>query len=131
MCQLSRSLEDYLEAVYWTVSEKGAARPRDVARRLGVSGASVTSALRTLARKGLVNYAPYEVVTLTRRGAQRARQVALRHRVLRDFLVDVLGVDEHTADDAACRMEHALPAAALERLVRHVREQKKSRRRSR
>ena len=64
--QLSASLEDYIEAIYHIIGEKQVARGKDISSRLEVSGASVTEALRALAKKGLINYAPYEVITMTR-----------------------------------------------------------------
>ena len=61
---LSASLEDYLEAILHLVTEKQVARSRDIAKRLRVNRSSVTGALQALAKKGLVNYEPYEAVTL-------------------------------------------------------------------
>jgi len=118
--KLSASLEDYLEAIFHLVARKQAARARDIAKRLKVSRSSVTGALHTLAGKGLVNYAPYELVTLTGEGAAAAREVVRGHEVLRDFLVRVLSVDERAADEAACQMEHAIPRSVLERLIQFV-----------
>ena len=63
--KVSASLEDYLEAIYHTVEAKGAARAKDIVMRLGVHNSSVTQALRSLSEKELINYAPYDVITLT------------------------------------------------------------------
>lgn len=117
---LTASLEDYLEAIFQIVAEKDAVRPKDIAARLSVSGASVTGALRSLAGKELINYAPYDVITLTTAGRAAARDVVRRHEVLRDFFVKVLAVEESHADQAACRMEHSIPREILERFVRFV-----------
>ena len=122
--KVSPSLEDYLEAIYWIASQKGAAKAKDIAGRLKVSGASVTGALRTLSKKGLVNYAPYDVITLTAEGDEIARRVGRKHETLRDFFVDVLGVDEAEADGAACEMEHGLPSSIRLKLERFVEKQK-------
>lgn len=114
---LTASLEDYLEAIYHIIAEKQAARPKDIARRLRVSNASVTGALRTLADKALINYAPYDLITLTPGGSEAAKDVVRRHEVLRDFFVKVLSVEYRDADEAACRMEHSIPRVILERLI--------------
>ena len=53
--ELTSSLEDYLETIYLIISEKEAVRPKDIAKRLNVSNASVTGALKTLADKGMIN----------------------------------------------------------------------------
>lgn len=115
---LTASLEDYLEAIFHIIEEKQAVRAKDIARRLGVSNPSVTGALRSLAEKELVAYAPYDVISLTPRGRAAARDVVRRHEVLRDFFVNVLAVEEPAADEAACRMEHSIPKVILERFIR-------------
>ena len=88
---LTASLEDYMEAIFHLVDEKQAARARDIAQRLQVNRSSVTGALQSLAQKGLVNYEPYEAITLTQKGVAVAKDVVRRHEVLRDFLVKVFG----------------------------------------
>jgi DtxR family Mn-dependent transcriptional regulator len=114
---LSESLEDYLEAIFHIVAAKQAARASDISDRLGVKRSSVTGALRALAQRGLVNYAPYDIVTLTPAGRAEAMDVVHRHRVLRDFFVEVLGMDERLADEAACGMEHHAGKALTGRLA--------------
>lgn len=114
---LTASLEDYLEAISQIIAEKQAVRPKDIARRLKVSNSSVTGALRTLADKQLINYAPYDVISLTTSGQRIATDVVRRHETLRDFFVQVLAVEAAEADDAACRMEHSIPKVILERFI--------------
>lgn len=118
--KLSRSMEDYLEAIYLLAQERGYARVKEIAERMDVHMPSVTGALRTLSDRGLVNYEPYAVVTLTEAGVRRARRLVRTHETLRDFLERFLGVPEDEADEAACRMEHAVGDAALERLTKFI-----------
>jgi len=118
--RLSASLEDYLEAIYHIENRKQAARAKDIGDSLDVKGSSVTGALQALAKRELINYAPYEVITLTGKGRALAREVVKRHRVLRKFFVDVLDVDEKIAEKAACRMEHSVPRKISERLIGFV-----------
>jgi len=117
---LSGSLEDYLEAIFHLVSAKKVARAKDIGRRMGVRGSSVTGALRSLAGRGLINYAPYDVVTLTPKGMTAARDVVRRHEVLRDFFIKVLAIDTEEADEAACKMEHSVSRHILERFTEFV-----------
>ncbi len=117
---LSESLEDYLEAIYHIVADKQAARATDIALRLKVQNSSVTQALRTLKERGLINYAPYDIVTLTAAGERVAAQVAERHSALRDFLTRVLLLEEETADRNACRMEHVVDSILMERLLAYL-----------
>ena len=117
---LSSSLEDYLEAIYGIVQQKHVARAKDIAQKLDVKGSSVTGALRSLARENLINYAPYDLITLTAEGEKIATDVFQRHTVLREFFTRVLGVDAATAEESACGMEHAVSAVILERLTKFV-----------
>jgi DtxR family Mn-dependent transcriptional regulator len=114
--KLSPSLEDYLEAVLILVRGGSVARVRDISAHLGVGKSSVTGALKTLAKRGLVNYEPYQFITLTDHGRELAEEVSARHVLLREFLSEVLGLDEDAAEANACRMEHAVDAELLEQL---------------
>ncbi len=118
---LTASLEDYLEAIFHIIAEKRAVRPKDIAKRLAVSNASVTGALRALADKGMIHYAPYDVITLTEAGQRLAQDVVQRHEALRDFFVKVFAVEYAVADKAACRMEHGVPQEIMERFLEFVR----------
>lgn len=118
--ELSASMEDYLEAIYHIVSAKQAARAKDIAKRLEVNNSSVTGALRILSEKGYINYAPYDVITLTPKGHKHAEDVVRRHEALMDFFTKVLCVDQAEASDAACKMEHAVSRTILDRLIRFV-----------
>ncbi len=118
--RLTGSLEDYLEAILLLVRQGQVARVRDIAKRLGVGMPSVTAALKTLTKRGLVNYGPYQVITLTDLGRQVAEGVRSRHQVLRRFLTEVLALDEPAAEANACRMEHAVDDQAMGRLSEFV-----------
>lgn len=117
MEKLSASLEDYLEAILLIAEEKGAARPKNIADQLNVSAASVTGALKLLASKELVNYAPYDVVTLTAAGKKIARVIAKKHDALLNFFTNVLDIPKGDAEEFACKMEHAIPDHVLERFI--------------
>lgn len=117
---LSESLQDYLEAVYFLVQRDRVARMRDIAARLGVGKSSVTGAVQALAERGLVNYGPYQFITLTGEGEDAGRELVRRHKILKRFLMDVLGVAEAEAESVGCKMEHALKGDVLDRFVRFV-----------
>ena len=117
---LSDSLEDYIEAIYHLVSENKVARARDIAQRVGVNRSSVTGALHALAERDLVNYSPYDFITLTQEGERVARGVVKRHEALKDFFIKVLRVGGQEADDAACKMEHAISPLILKRFMEFV-----------
>lgn len=118
--KLSASLEDYLETIFHVVAEKQAARAKDIAKRLNVNNSSVTGALRSLSEKGYINYAPYDLITLTAKGTELARDVVRRHEALKDFFTKILQIPENEAEDAACKMEHAISPTILDRLIQFV-----------
>ncbi len=118
--QLSASLEDYLETIYHIISEKQVARAKEIAAKLKVSRSSVTEAFRALAQRGFINYAPYEVITLTPSGKEMAEDVIRRHRALKEFFIKVLAVNEKVAEEGACRIEHAAPKEIIDRLTQFV-----------
>jgi len=117
---LSASLEDYLEAISQIAQKKKAAKARDIAKRLKVNSSSVTGALQTLAKKGLVNYAPYDLITLTPSGEKIAKDVIHRHEALKNFFVDVLAVDGREAEETACKVEHDVSPKIIKRLMEFV-----------
>lgn len=117
---LSASLEDYLEAIYRIVQDRRVARPKDITKALGVGSSSVTGALRALAKRGLIEYSPHELVSLTELGQGVAEEIVRRHQSLRSFLGQVLGVAPETAERDACLMEHALSGESFHRLVAFV-----------
>ncbi len=120
MDTLSSSMEDYLEAIYHIVARKQAARAKDIAERMNVNNSSVTGALRSLSEKGFINYAPYDLITLTKKGKEHARYVVRKHDTLKEFFMKVLGAQEEEAEATACKMEHAISPDILERLIRFV-----------
>ncbi|MFW8602038.1 metal-dependent transcriptional regulator [Desulfobacterota bacterium M19] len=114
---LSASQEDYLEVIFHLSRNKRQARAKDIAQALKVSRASVTEALRGLSKRKLINYAPYEAISLTARGQRAALDVVQRHQALKNFFIRILAVDEDLADRSACRVEHAAPPEIIKRLT--------------
>ena len=114
---LSASLEDYIEAIYHIIEKKLVARSKEIASKLDVSQASVTEALRALSKKGLINYAPYEAITLTGEGKIVAEDVVFRHEALKRFFVEVLAIDPGIAEEGACKIEHSAPPEIIARMI--------------
>ena len=124
---LSMASEDYLESVYRIMLEQDAfdrgIRSVDVAEQLGVSKASVNKAMSTLKEHGMVEQTRYGRVTLTDEGIEYGKDVWHRHRMLRLFLTEQLGVDPETADDEACLMEHDLSEDTMRRWCEYLERQ--------
>jgi len=117
---LTSSLEDYLEAIFHIVAEKRAAKGKDIAKRLKVNSSSVTGALRSLSEKGYINYAPYDLITLTDNGQTTAREIVRRHETLKDFFETILKIEKTEAEETACKVEHAVSKNTLDKLISFV-----------
>ncbi len=66
---------------------------------------------------GLVEQESYGPIKLTATGKEQALKVQKRHRMLRKFLIEILGVDPTTAEEDACLMEHAISPQTMDKLV--------------
>ena len=117
---LTEALEDYLEAVYDIIDDKGGVRVKDIAERLHVKNSSVTVALRNLREAGFVNYEPYGVISLTESGFYEARRLSETHQVFRQFFVKILGVDKKAANETACRLEHTMAPEVMARFLQFM-----------
>ena len=115
--ELSASLEDYLQVIFHLEESNRVARAKDIADQMSVQRASVTGALKALASRGLINYSPYSHITLTVEGRHIAQDIVRRHNTLREFFIATLQLDPQQAEANACRIEHAIDAVAVDRLV--------------
>ncbi len=114
---LSRSVEDYLKAIYG-ISERGdAASTSAIADALAVQPASVTGMVKRLAESGLLEHAPYRGVRLTSRGHLEALKVLRRHRIVETYLCERLGYSWDDVHDEAERLEHAVSDELVERMA--------------
>jgi len=101
--------EDYLEAIVELGGTKEASvRSVDIATLLGVSKASVNKAINSLKENGFVDQPYYGDITLTPEGYEYGTAILERHHLLATFFTKALGIDEKTADEEACLMEHAI-----------------------
>ena len=118
--------EDYLECMV-RIEQEGSQgegiRSVDIAQQLGVSKASVNKAVTVLKEQGLVEQSHYGKVMLTDPGRELGRAVWYRHRLIRTFLVQELGVDFDRADAEACMMEHALSEDTMGRWLSYLERQ--------
>lgn len=118
----SSASEDYLKAIFYLGREGGKVHTTDLARQLGVQKPSVTSMLKRLNEKGLVDYSPGRGATLTEEGRLATMRVVRRHRLLETFLVDVLNLDWSEVHAEAEVLEHHLSPRmvdAIDRVLGH------------
>jgi DtxR family Mn-dependent transcriptional regulator len=113
----TRSVEDYLKAIYDLSRATGDAPPSGVAARLAVARASVSAMVRRLSDRGLVAHEPYRGLRLTREGRAVALQLLRRHRVLEAYLVTALGYGWDRVHDEAERLEHSVSDELINRMA--------------
>jgi DtxR family Mn-dependent transcriptional regulator len=114
---LSRSVEDYLKAIYQLSGEAGPVATTEIATRLALTPASVTGMVKRLAEAGHVEHEPYRGVRLTEQGRHAALMVVRRHRILETYLITKLGYDWSNVHEEAERMEHAVSDELVERMA--------------
>ena len=115
--RLSESLEDYLEAISKLIAIEGHAHTKEIAEKLNVKMPSVTAALRQLDKMGCIVYNTHYPVQLTSAGKEIADQVVRRHRILKKFFGEILGLNPEKASETACRLEHAVDEETIERFI--------------
>ena len=111
--------EMYLEAILVLAKKSGYVRSIDVSEYLGYSKPSVSRAMGILREGGYILVEKDGAITLTDSGKKLAETIYERHTVLTDFLRR-LGVDEASAAEDACRMEHVISDATFQALKRHL-----------
>lgn len=116
--EVSHSMAHYLQAVAALKKSKGYARVGDIADRLGVSKSGVTSMLRSLQGRGLVDHERYGCVELTEPGWHLAERTESSRKVVSMFLSEILGVPEEIAEEDACMIEHLVSPQAMSQLLR-------------
>ena len=103
----NQSAEDYLEAILVIRERSGNARSIDVANELNVSKPSVSVAMKKLKERGLILIDGNGLITFSEEGKAIAEKVYGKHKLLTGCLVEI-GVDEKTAAEEACLIEHII-----------------------
>lgn len=116
---LQESGEMYLESIYVLSKEKCCVRAIDVSEHLGYSKPSVSRAMGILKKGGYICVENNGCITLTELGRSVAETMFARHTLLTEFLIK-LGVDEKTASDDACKIEHVISPSSFEAIKKHM-----------
>ena len=117
---IQESGEMYLETIYLLSQKYPDVRAIDVCESLGYSKPSVSRAIGLLKNEGLVLVDRQGFLQLTEAGLERAKKIYERHTVLTGLLIR-LGVDEKTAAEDACRIEHYISDRSFAAIKEHMR----------
>ena len=111
--------EMYLETIYVLSQKSGTVRGIDVADEMGFSKPSVSRAMGILKRDGLIFIDEAGGIRLTEAGEEKAKHIYERHTVLTKLFI-ALGVEEETATNDACRIEHYMSDETFDAIKAHM-----------
>ncbi len=120
MKDLTQSLEKYLLAVNKIVQKNSAGRVKDIAKELNIGMASTSEAIKTLAKKGYINYVPYGIITMTQKGEDAVELKTKRHEIICKFLSKCLMMEQSSVEQSAENIEFSMTEDVLERFVEYL-----------
>ncbi len=115
----NESVENYLETILMLNNKNGYVRSIDIAHELSFSKPSVSVAMKNLREKGYISTDENGNITLTKQGAEIAESVYERHQIIANALM-ALGVDEKTAFEDSCKIEHILSKNSYDKIKEHL-----------
>ena len=116
---IQESGEMYLETIYILSEKTGAVRSIDVGEYMGYSKPSVSRAVGILKKGGYLLMDKDGYLTMSESGLAVAKKIYERHTLLTDFLIR-LGVNEKTAVEDACKIEHDISDETFDALKKHA-----------
>lgn len=105
--EIHKSAEDYLECILMLAEKQGDVHSIDVARSLEVTKPSVSIAMKKLREQDLITMDDTGIIKLTSEGKKIAENTYSKHKLFKTILIDI-GVDETTAEEEACLIEHVI-----------------------
>jgi len=117
---MNRAAEDYIKTIYILKKKVSCVHSVDVARELGFSKASVSRAVTNLRESKIINVRHDGEIVFTSKGKKVAEAIYEKHLVLSKFLKMVANIDEKTAREDACRMEHCVSDSTYDGIKKYV-----------
>jgi DtxR family transcriptional regulator, Mn-dependent transcriptional regulator len=112
----TQPIQDYVKAIYELHEQEERVTTTALARRMDVSAPSATAMIKRLAELGLARHEPYQGVALEPSGERVALEMIRHHRLVEQFLAEVLGVPWDEVHDEAERWEHVLSEGVEDRI---------------
>ena len=113
---LTRSIEDYLEAIYvFELEGENNIPSLKVAKTLNVSKAAAAKAMNRLHDEGYILKELYGQISLTEKGREIGRLVYDKHKTIKEFLIKI-GVSEKNAEIDCCKIEHIICSETLSKI---------------
>ncbi len=116
---LNESSENYLETILMLGNQLPVVRSVDIAESMGFKKSSVSVAMKQLRENDYITVTKAGFIYLTEKGKEVAEMIYERHEFLTSWLVS-LGIDEKTATEDACRMEHDISKKSFEAIKKYI-----------
>lgn len=110
------TVEEYVEGIFKLDHTLGRVTMGELAEYMQVSAGSATSMVKRLASLGLAKYTPYKSVELTETGLKLAKMLTRTHRVLKSFLVQMVGLPWNDVHELACKLEHYMSPEVIDQM---------------
>lgn len=116
---LTKSIEDYIEAIYMIEQEKGKIKSVDISSKLGVSKPAVNKAMNELNSLNLIEKSNYSNIVLTDEGRKLAKKIYDKHTLIYEFLLSI-GVSKENANIDCCKIEHVISDETAECMKKYL-----------
>ena len=120
--KIKESAENYLETILMLKNKNGYVRSIDIANHLNFTKPSVSVAMKAFREEGYINVDENGNITLTEKGIQIAEEIYSRHNIIAKALI-LLGVDEETAYEDSCKIEHHISNESVEKISQYLKNQ--------
>lgn len=119
---VGETIENYLETLHILLQEQEEVRSVDLANAMSFSKPTISVMMKQLREKGLIKVDTSGFLSLTKKGRAIAERVYERHVYLTELLIR-LGVEEETAAEDACKIEHVISQETFDSIKKHFEEQ--------
>ncbi|MFR8974650.1 metal-dependent transcriptional regulator [Congzhengia sp.] len=117
--KIKESAENYLEAILMLKNKNGSVRSIDIANYLNFTKPSVSVAMKSFREEGYITVDADGGILLTEKGLAIAEKMFERHQIIAKALM-ALGVDEETAYEDSCKIEHDISSLSFEKIKEHL-----------
>ncbi len=118
--KLTNSQEEYLKTIYILEKSSDKVRVTDIAKKLKITKPSVNRAIKNLRDLYLLEYEVYGEINLTYQGEEKAKEIIKKQDIIKMFLVDILDVEEKSAEEEAKSMKHAMSPNTTKKLEKYI-----------
>lgn len=117
--KIKESAENYLETILIIKNKKGNVRSIDIANELSFTKPSVSVAMKAFREEGYITVDDMGGISLTEKGLEIAEKMYERHQIIAQALIQ-LGVDEKTAYEDSCKIEHHISSQSFDKIKEHM-----------